>query len=274
MRWGEIAPEAALAKARDESLRKSGVLERAVKHIFEGLALADPAQAAQLLGKLGDSTEASDAEVLWGLEGTAVRWAERDATAATAWGLAQTDPDAQRKVLRAIPYGILLKKGVSAANQWWQTLPEHLRSAGFSHAALAINENPDGNSIELNDLLQILGDGAKAGLRDTGIERSAAIRFGSTEPVAGLEFFSGLQQPDRERYQNLMVVANVGMNSHREKLDAWVAAQPPSPLRDAVLEAQAEWMTRRKAPGREALAAQIQSPDARQRVEALMSGGR
>jgi hypothetical protein len=175
MRHGEIDLDGALAKSKLPAGTHFGA-DRVLKHIFEGMAKADPAAAGQALAKLSDP-----GDIAWAVEGLAVRWAEMDSAAATLWSLKQEDPEFRRNALRMVPFGIHNSgHGPAALTAWWQSLPPEDRAAGWSMASQPLKENPDSVNLNPAELWDFLQAGRSAGLDDARIESiwdSAAARW-------------------------------------------------------------------------------------------------
>ena len=174
MRHGEVDIDGALAKSKLPAGTHFGA-DRVLKHIFEGLAKADPAAAGKALEKLTDP-----GDMAWAVEGLAVRWAEKDSSAATRWSLQQEDPEFRRNALRMVPFGILNSgQGLPALSAWWQSLPAADRAAGWTTASQPLKENPDSVNLDPQQLWDFLQAGRASGLEDPALEMiwlSAAAR--------------------------------------------------------------------------------------------------
>jgi hypothetical protein len=261
MRWGQVDPATALAKALAGDL-KYPTAKKMVKQLFEGLGAKDPAEALNFIANHPEIPKRSQA-----IEGVAVRWSEQDPAAATKWALTLTDATESSTALNAIAYGAEIHQGPKGALAWWNALPTDAQR-GQTVAAMTDVFSRQSETADLTDQVKLFNQTIALGQRNQDYESFLAYRFSQKDPAAGVKFFSA-QPPsqDGDTRTGLSISMQQWGQKTPEEAGAWLTRIPAdAAYRDAAIIGYVQSIPRTDEEAIALWTAQISDADLQKRV--------
>jgi len=222
-RYGELDPAGALEAVLNAPELNYTNREMLEKHLFQGMARKDPAEAGAALLAHPDMANQSRA-----VEGIMVVWASRDTKSAIAWGRQNLDPEKFRTALYATTWGITSATDISAANKLLTDLPAEPARVGVINSLKSQIQQKAG--LPVPQVLDFFNASRAAGVVDEGFEMALIPRLAERDGFAAANYFA---QPtlggEKGEYSGLQRVLSLWAQKQPEAAEAWAKGQEGTP---------------------------------------------